>query len=78
MSNAKFVKIAKIIESRIEMGEYKPNSKLPTHRVLADELETTPATVAKAYNLLADKGRIESHVGRGTYVCERSDLGKAI
>lgn len=78
MSNAKFVKIAKIIESRIETGEYKPNSKLPTHRVLADELETTPATVAKAYSLLADKGRIESHVGRGTYVCERSDLGRAI
>ena len=58
VSNAKFVKIAKVIESRIETGEYQPNSKLPTHRVLADELKTTPATVAKAYSLLAKKGKI--------------------
>tara|TARA_Y100000588_G_C14154782_1_gene882155 strand:- start:38 stop:1402 length:1365 start_codon:yes stop_codon:yes gene_type:complete len=78
VSNAKFVKIAKVIESRIETGDYKPNSKLPTHRVLADELKTTPATVAKAYSLLAKKGKIESYVGRGTYVSEKSGLGKAI
>lgn len=78
VSNAKFVEIAKVIESRIEQGEYKPHSKLPTHRVLAAELGTTPVTVSKAYNLLAEKGRVKSHVGRGTYVCERSALGKAI
>ena len=78
MSSAKFVRIAKVIESRIDNGEYKPNSKLPTHRVLAAEFETTPVTIAKAYNLLVDKGRVESYVGRGTYVCENSDLGKAI
>lgn len=78
VSSAKFVKIAKIIESRIEKGEYQPNSKLPTHRVLAAELETTPVTISKAYNLLVDKGIVESFVGRGTYVCENSDLSKAI
>ncbi|MDF2152843.1 PLP-dependent aminotransferase family protein [Vibrio sp. CAU 1672] len=78
MSSAKFVKIAKVIERRINKGEYQPNSKLPTHRELASDLDTTPATIAKAYSLLVDKGRVESHVGRGTYVCAKSDLGKAI
>ncbi|PWI33263.1 PLP-dependent aminotransferase family protein [Vibrio albus] len=78
MSSTKFSKIAQIIEKRIDEGEYPLNSKLPTHRVLADELDTTPATVAKAYKLLADKGRLESFIGRGTFVCEPSELSMAI
>ncbi|GEM75216.1 aminotransferase-like domain-containing protein [Vibrio sagamiensis] len=78
MSSAKFVHIAKVIEKRINQGEYRSNTKLPTHRVLAAELKTTPATIAKAYQLLANKRRVESHVGRGTYVCDNSALGQVI
>ena len=78
MSNSKFNKIADIIEERIESGDYQPNAKLPTHRLLADELDTTPATVAKAYKVLAERGRLESFIGRGTYVSPRSDLDQAI
>lgn len=78
MSNSKFNKIADIIAERIESGDYQLNSKLPTHRLLADELATTPATVAKAYKLLTEKGQIESFIGRGTYVSPRSDLDQAI
>ena len=78
MSSAKFVHISNVIEERINQGEYRPNTKLPTHRVLAAELKTTPATIAKAYQLLVNKRRVESHVGRGTYVCDTSALGQAI
>ncbi|OEF28184.1 PLP-dependent aminotransferase family protein [Vibrio rumoiensis] len=78
MSSSKFSKIAQIIEERIENGEYLLNSKLPTHRVLADELNTTPVTIAKAYKLLSNKGKIESFVGRGSFVCGESNLNSAI
>ncbi|PSV28566.1 MULTISPECIES: PLP-dependent aminotransferase family protein [unclassified Photobacterium] len=78
MSVAKYKQIAKTIEARIDNGEYPKGFKLPTHRVLADELNTTPATVAKAYQLLVDKKRVESFVGRGTFVCSPSRLSDVI
>lgn len=78
LNNSKFVRIADAIEKRIDNGEYEANTKLPTHRQLADELKTTPATVAKAYKLLSDKGRLESYVGKGTFVATHSDLNEAI
>ncbi len=78
MSDTKFSNIAQIIEQRIDKGDYPVNSKLPTHRVLASELDTTPATVAKAYKLLSDKGRLESFVGRGSFVRSQTDLNQAI
>ncbi|MCE0494841.1 aminotransferase-like domain-containing protein [Vibrio salinus] len=78
MSESKFEKIALIIEKRIISGEYPPNFKLPTHKSLAAEIDTTPATVAKAYKLLIDKKKIESFVGRGSFVCGQSSLEKVI
>jgi len=78
VSKRKFEKIALIIEERIDTGKYPPNFKLPTHKALSVDLNTTPATVSKAYNLLIDKKKIESFVGRGTFVCGRSLLNKAI
>jgi DNA-binding transcriptional MocR family regulator len=78
MSGIKFHKIAQIIEQRIDKGDYPASSKLPTHRLLASELNTTPATVAKAYHLLADQGKLESFVGRGSFVCGPSVLNQAI
>lgn len=78
MSNSKFIRIAEVIEQKIETGEFPPGSKLPTHRLLAEELGTTPATVAKAYKLLNDRGCLESFIGRGTFVRANSELDKAI
>jgi DNA-binding transcriptional MocR family regulator len=78
VSEAKFKQIAQTIISRIVEGHYPPNSKLPPHRVLADELNTTPVTVAKAYKLLAEQNRVESFVGRGTFVCGESKLSQVI
>ena len=78
MSNSKFIDIANAIEKRIDNGEYLLNAKLPTHRLLADELNTTPVTVSRAYKLLSEKGRIESFVGRGSFVSPGSELSDAI
>ncbi|RQW64419.1 PLP-dependent aminotransferase family protein [Vibrio viridaestus] len=78
MSESKFEKIASVIEKRITNGDYPPNFKLPTHKELAEDLDTTPATVSKAYKLLIDRKKIESFVGRGTFVCGHSSLSQAI
>lgn len=78
VSENKFRQIASAIESRIDSGQYPPNSRLPTHRDLAEELETTPATVAKAYKLLVEKNYVESFVGRGTFVKGNTELGQVI
>jgi DNA-binding transcriptional MocR family regulator len=78
VSENKFKQIADTIEARILDGIYPPNFKLPPHRELANELSTTPVTVAKAYKLLVDKKRVVSFVGRGTFVCGESRLNQVI
>ncbi|OZG74192.1 GntR family transcriptional regulator [Hahella sp. CCB-MM4] len=78
MSEAKYLEIARRIESLIDIGHYAVGSKLPTHRALADEFNTTPVTIAKAYKVLAENGRIESFVGRGSFVRDRSQLKQVI
>jgi len=68
MNQFKYQTIADKISARIDTGQYPQGSKLPTHRVLAEQLETTAVTVAKAYKLLVERRIIESFVGRGSYV----------
>lgn len=78
MREPKFRQIAHTIEERIKNGEYPSNSKLPTHRMLAKEFKTTPVTIAKAYQQLSDRNLVESHIGKGTFVCGISHLHDAI
>ncbi|WP_298769175.1 PLP-dependent aminotransferase family protein [uncultured Shewanella sp.] len=78
MSNNKFRHIAQTIDNRILEGVYPANTKLPPHRILANELSTTPSTVAKAYSLLVEQQKVVSFVGKGTFVCANSMLENAI
>ncbi|SKA72514.1 PLP-dependent aminotransferase family protein [Enterovibrio nigricans] len=78
MSEAKFRNIAVHIEARIDEGTYPAGAKLPPHRDLAAEFNTTPVTISKAYKLLAEYKRVESFVGRGTFVVTPPALGQAI
>ncbi len=78
MSAPKYLTIIKKIEAMIRSGEFPEGSKLPTHRELAKQLETTPITVAKAYKELAEKQLVESFVGRGSFVCGHSQLSDVI
>ncbi|MCL1125831.1 aminotransferase-like domain-containing protein [Shewanella surugensis] len=78
MSNNKFRHIAQTIDSRILEGLYPANTKLPPHRALADELGTTPSTIAKAYALLMEHDKVISFVGKGTFVCASSQLENVI
>lgn len=51
---------------------------MPTHRELAQQLGTTPITVAKAYKTLAERKLIESFVGRGSFARNHSQLSDVI
>ncbi len=56
--------ISELIESRL----WREGFKLPTERRLAEVLGVSRNTVSLAYNDLVDRGLIESHQGRGTFV----------
>lgn len=63
--------ISASIESGIVRGDFYWGSPLPPIRVLATQLEVSPATVAKAYQELRHRGVIESEGRRGTRVRSR-------
>lgn len=58
------------IETLIEDGSLPPGARLPASRDLATRLGINRNTVTSAYEALATKARIHSHVGQGTFVAE--------
>lgn len=59
-------------EALIEDGSLRPGAKLPATRDLAAKLGINRNTVTSAYEALATKARVHSHVGQGTFVAEPS------
>ncbi len=49
-------------------GRMRPGDPLPTIRQLADDLDLTPATVSKAYQILEGAGIVATAGRRGTFV----------
>ncbi|HHQ4894870.1 TPA: GntR family transcriptional regulator, partial [Aeromonas veronii] len=45
-----YLKLVKAIEQGIVNGELPPQTRLPTHRSLADRLGVTVGTVTRAYS----------------------------
>jgi GntR family transcriptional regulator/MocR family aminotransferase len=66
----RYAAIAAEIEAALNRGELRPGDRLPTVRALARELGVSSASVAVAYSLLERRGRVQAHVGRGTFVAE--------
>jgi DNA-binding transcriptional MocR family regulator len=60
--------IAAHFRGAIEDGRLPRGERLPTIRLVADELGVTRATVQSAYRQLADAGLVQATVGRGTEV----------
>ena len=72
---SKYKALAQAIREGIVSGQLAGGSKLPPVRDLAYQLGITPGTVARAYTLLTDEGRLIAGVGRGTFVAERKTVG---
>jgi GntR family transcriptional regulator/MocR family aminotransferase len=66
----RYAAIAAEVEAALNRGELRPGDRLPTVRALALELGVSSASVAVAYSLLERRGRVQAHVGRGTFVAD--------
>ena len=65
-----YVQLADFIAAAVERGDLAPGAKLPAERDLADLIGHSPETVARARRLLVERGLVESHVGRGSFIAE--------
>jgi DNA-binding transcriptional MocR family regulator len=60
--------LAAELESMIESGAFRPGERLPSSRALARSHNASAATVMEAYELLADRGLVETRPRSGYYV----------
>ena len=63
--------ISASIESGVRSGDWAAGDRLPPIRVLAQDLQVSPATVAKAYQELRQRGIVESVGRQGTRIRSR-------
>jgi len=68
-----YLQIYRLIRSDITSGIYPYNTKLPSIRLLSEELSVSSVTVEHAYSLLCDEGYIESRERCGFIVVFRND-----
>lgn len=65
---AKYKALAQAIREGIVSKQLVEGEQLPPVRELAYRIGVTPGTVARAYAVLTDEGRLTAGVGRGTFV----------
>lgn len=70
-----YLQLYKQVRNDIVKGIYPFDSKLPSKRIVADEIGVSTVTVVHAYALLCDEGYIESRERSGYFVIFRSDDG---
>ena len=63
-----YMQLYKQLREDIVGGVYKKNQKLPSKRVLSEELSVSVVTVEHAYAILTDEGYIESRERSGYFV----------
>ncbi|MFV2085124.1 aminotransferase class I/II-fold pyridoxal phosphate-dependent enzyme [Micromonospora sp. LOL_021] len=70
-AGATATEISASVEAGVRTGALAPGALLPAVRALADTLEVSPATVAKAYQALRQRGIVDTDGRRGTRVRAR-------
>ncbi len=66
----KYLALVQHLRDAVRVGALAPGAQLPTVRELAFQLDVTPGTVARAYQIATAEGLLTAHVGRGTFVAE--------
>lgn len=64
----RFQEVARWIEEQIHTGALRPGDRLPPERKLVEQFGLSRSVVREALQALSERGLIESHVGRGTFV----------
>jgi GntR family transcriptional regulator len=67
-----FEQVAMLIEKRIDGGDWVAGERLPSIDALAETFDVAVVTVRQALDLLEDKGLIDRHQGRGTFVASNA------
>ncbi|MBQ8393420.1 MAG: PLP-dependent aminotransferase family protein [Clostridia bacterium] len=73
-----YIQLYKQVRDDIVAGVYPYNTKLPSKRIIADEVGISTITVEHAYALLCDEGYVESKERSGFFVIFRADDGFAV
>ncbi|MCX4389194.1 winged helix-turn-helix domain-containing protein [Micromonospora peucetia] len=70
MSNrtADYIRVVDGITAQIHSGELAPGDKLPTYAQLAEHFKISVTTAQTALRILRERGLVEGHQGKGTYV----------
>jgi len=63
-----YQEIVEHVQAQILSGALKPGDRIPAERELAHHFAVSRAAVREAIKSLAEKGLVEVHVGRGTFV----------
>jgi GntR family transcriptional regulator len=71
-----YQQIMEQIKQRIAVGDWPPNTLLPSIRELATEVKVSIITVKRAYQELERDGVITTQQGKGSWVSESQDLHK--
>jgi DNA-binding transcriptional regulator YhcF (GntR family) len=72
-----YMQVKKQIMDMIKNGDLKVGTKIPTERVLSEQLEVSRNTISTAYKELEQDGVLKSYQGRGTFVAEEANPWKA-
>jgi DNA-binding FadR family transcriptional regulator len=64
------------LRAYIAQGQFDTNDRLPSERVLCDELGVPRSELRKAFAVLETEGSVWRHVGRGTFVGHGSTANK--
>jgi len=68
---SKYKLLVTAIATDIERGELEDGQRLPTQRLLAEQLDISVQTVTNAYKELERQGWVRCEVGRGSFVSPR-------
>jgi DNA-binding FadR family transcriptional regulator len=66
------------LRSLIRTSQFPPQSKLPSERKLATQLQVSRSTLRSALGTLEANGEVWRHVGKGTFVGKRPPEGREI
>lgn len=68
VENREYKKVIDYVKSEIKQGRLKINDKLPTERVMAEELGISRSSIREALRIMENMGMLESRQGSGNYL----------
>jgi GntR family transcriptional regulator len=63
-----YLQLASGLRNRVESGQWKPGTQIPTLEELMAEFNVSRVTLRQALGILADEGYLSRQQGRGTFV----------